>query len=108
MTFVAAPSITWAIKVIFIQHHNFSLTTIDLKNRAVALITILQDLPAARSLPRIAGRGTLRHDLQQLEYSADMSDDFDLEIIIPLLDTVLNNGPDELIWNKVYDAVTKL
>ncbi|RYP29543.1 hypothetical protein DL767_006671 [Monosporascus sp. MG133] len=80
---------------------------LNLKTRAIALIAELQNLPAARSLPRIVGRGTLRNDLQLLECSAVESVDFDLENLIPLLDTVLNNESDELIWNKAYDAVTK-
>ena len=35
------------------------------------------------------------------------SDNFDIELIIPLLRAVLNNEPDEVIWNKVYTAVTE-
>jgi hypothetical protein len=37
--------------------------------------------------------------------SAVNSDNFDIERIIPLLDTVLNEEPDDLVWAKVYDAV---
>jgi hypothetical protein len=66
----------------------------------------LQLLPAARSLPSIAGRGTLRSDLLRLELSTE-SDDFDLTRVIPLLRAVLNGGSDDTIWDKVYDAVTE-
>ena len=66
----------------------------------------LQGLPVARSLPSVAGRGTLRSDLLRLELSTE-SDDFDLERVIPLLTAVLNDEPDETIWNKVYGAVTE-
>jgi len=95
------------MKVIFISRYKFFLTTIDRKTRALDLIAELQNLSAARSLPRIVGRGTLRNDLQVLECSAAESDDFDLENLIPLLDAVLSNGSDELIWDKAYGAVTK-
>ncbi|KAF2680211.1 hypothetical protein K458DRAFT_445416 [Lentithecium fluviatile CBS 122367] len=77
-----------------------------LKDLAVHLIVELQALPVARSLPSVAGRGTLRSDLLRLELSTE-SDDFDLERIIPFLKAVLNHEPDEVIWNKVYDAVTE-
>ncbi|KAF1924748.1 uncharacterized protein M421DRAFT_424639 [Didymella exigua CBS 183.55] len=73
---------------------------------AVYLIRVLQSLPAARSLPSIAGRGTLRSDLLRLELSTE-SDDFDLTRIIPLLRAVLNDESDDIIWDKVYDAVTE-
>ncbi|KAI9668712.1 MAG: hypothetical protein M1817_005196 [Caeruleum heppii] len=39
--------------------------------------------------------------------SAVNSGDFDLERIIPLLDAVRINQSDEVIWNKVYAAVTE-
>lgn len=77
-----------------------------LKDLAVHLIVALQALPVARLLPSVAGRGTLRSDLLRLELSTE-SDDFDLERIIPFLSAVLNDELDEVIWNKVYDAVTE-
>jgi hypothetical protein len=35
------------------------------------------------------------------------SDEFELNQLIPLLDAVLRNEPDEVIWSKVYVAVTE-
>lgn len=35
------------------------------------------------------------------------SDDFDIERLIPLLTAVLNKESDEVIWDKVYTAVTE-
>jgi hypothetical protein len=37
--------------------------------------------------------------------SAVNSGNFDIEHIIPLLRVVLNNEPDEVVWNNVYAAV---
>lgn len=45
-------------------------------------------------------------DLSRLG-SAVISDDFDLDRVKPLLSAVLNNESDELIWDKVYGAVTE-
>jgi hypothetical protein len=81
-------------------------TIVGLKELAVYLIGALQSLPAARSLPSIAGRGTLRSDLLRLELSTE-SDDFDFTRIIPLLRAVLNDESDDTIWDKVYNAVTE-
>ncbi|KAI1680672.1 hypothetical protein KJE20_09523 [Pyrenophora tritici-repentis] len=77
-----------------------------LKDLAVHLITALQGLPVARSLPSVAGRGTLRSDLLRLELSTE-ADNFDIERIKPLLRAVLEHEPDEVVWNRVYDAVTE-
>ncbi|KAF2193607.1 hypothetical protein K469DRAFT_239099 [Zopfia rhizophila CBS 207.26] len=74
-------------------------------NCLLELIHALQGLPATRSLPSSRGNRDLLGDLLALS-SAVYSDDFDIERVIPLLDAVLNNGTDELIWDKVYDAVT--
>ncbi|ORX95376.1 hypothetical protein BCR34DRAFT_629032 [Clohesyomyces aquaticus] len=78
---------------------------VGLKDLAVHLIVALQGLPVARALPSVAGRGTLRSDLLRLELSTE-SNDFDLERVIPFLRAVLNDEPDEVIWDKVYSAVT--
>lgn len=45
-------------------------------------------------------------DLSRLS-SAVISDDFDFDRLKPLLSAVLNNESDELIWDKVYSAVTE-
>jgi hypothetical protein len=84
----------------------FLLMNVDLKTALIDLLTAFQSLPTARRLPSTTGRGTLRSDLLRLELSIE-SDEFDLEQLIPLLKAVLENEPDEVIWNKVYDAVTE-
>jgi hypothetical protein len=84
----------------------FPLTNVDLKTVLIDLVTAFQSLPTARKLSSTRGRGTLRSDLLRLELSIE-SDDFDLEQPNPLLNAVLENEPDEVIWNKVYDAVTE-
>ncbi|KAF2188774.1 hypothetical protein K469DRAFT_70746 [Zopfia rhizophila CBS 207.26] len=75
------------------------------KNCLLDLISALQVLPASRSLPSKGSNINLFGDLLALN-SAVNSGSFDIERIIPLLEAVLSNGTDELIWNKVYDAVT--
>jgi hypothetical protein len=82
----------------------YSLTPIALKNLLLDLILALQGLPASRSLLSKFGNRNLFGDLSTLN-SAVNSDNFDIERIIPLLDTVLNEEPDDLVWAKVYNAV---
>ncbi|KAF2254157.1 hypothetical protein BU26DRAFT_474426 [Trematosphaeria pertusa] len=84
----------------------YQISNEGLKTTLIELITELQNLPTALKLPPSTGRGTLRHDLQRLELSVH-TDDFDLESLVPLLRAVLKDEPDEIIWNKVYDAVTE-
>lgn len=67
---------------------------------------VLQDSSTAWLLPSTTGRGTLCSDLLRLELSVD-SDDFDIERVQPLLNAVLHNESDEIIWDKVYVAVTE-
>ncbi|RYP78609.1 hypothetical protein DL769_003170 [Monosporascus sp. CRB-8-3] len=79
----------------------------DIHKLVLALLSTVQDLPAARLLPATTCRGTLRSDLLRLGLSLD-SDDFDLELIKPLLEAALADDPDDaLIWDQVYQAVTK-
>jgi hypothetical protein len=79
---------------------------IGLKNVLLDLIHAMQGLPASRSLPSTRGNRDLFGDLSSLN-SAIYSDNFDTARIRLLLDAVLNNEADEIIWNKVYDAVTE-
>ncbi|KAF1970865.1 hypothetical protein BU23DRAFT_510832 [Bimuria novae-zelandiae CBS 107.79] len=74
------------------------------KNSLLDLIYALQGLPATRSLPSTRNNVNLFGDLLELS-SAVNSGNFDIERIIPLLRAVLNNEPDEVIWDKVYAAV---
>lgn len=57
-------------------------------------------------MPSVSGRKNLFSDLLRLN-SAISSDDFNVEQLVPLLTVVLNNEPDEVIWDHVYNAVTE-
>lgn len=83
----------------------FFLTCIALLNLVIDLLVALQNLPAARLLPSIAGRGTLRNELLRLGSLVD-PDGFDINRISPLLLAVLNKESDRVIWNNVTIAVT--
>ncbi|KAL9122920.1 MAG: hypothetical protein Q9187_000532 [Circinaria calcarea] len=78
----------------------------DFKNRVVDLLLALQNLPAARLIPSNTRPGTLFGDLQLLGSSVD-TDNFEIQPLIRLFKAVLNNEPDEDIWNKVSAAVTE-
>jgi hypothetical protein len=67
----------------------------------------LRALPAARSLQSRHRGKTVFHDLLQLN-AAVSSDNFDAERIRPLLDAILEFQTDEVVWDRVYDAVTEL
>jgi hypothetical protein len=67
-----------------------------LRNLAIDLFHALQNLPAARHLPSSSGRGILRVDLLRFIPLA-ASDDFDVRSVIPLLNAVGKNEPDEEI-----------
>ncbi len=82
------------------------LTNVGLQNLALDLISALQILPASRILNSSGGSKSLFGDLSRLN-TAVYSNDFDIERVIPLLNAVLTNEPDEVIWNKVYAAVTE-
>jgi len=53
-----------------------------------------------------AGKKNLFSDLSRLN-SAVNSGNFDIERIAPLLKAVVDNEPDQIVWDKVYDAVTE-
>jgi len=93
-------------KGMFITLHKFFLTHVCLKSVVVDLIAAFQNLPAARKLPSSAGHGTLRSDLSRLELSAD-SHGFDIELLVPLLNSIVSKESDEVIWNRVFDAITE-
>lgn len=80
------------------------LTSTGPKNSLLDLIHALQGLSATRSLPSNQGNRDLLGDLLALS-SAVYSDNFDIKHILPLLRAVLNNEPDEVIWNNVYAVV---
>jgi Fungal protein kinase len=83
-----------------------SLMCTDLKNPTLDLILALQNLPASRLLPSSTGRGTLFGDLSRFSSMID-SEQFNVERVIPLLKGVINNKSDEILFTKVYAAVTE-
>jgi hypothetical protein len=78
---------------------------------AIALVEMLQCLPAARLLPSVVADGeTLRNDLQGLEKKltkarSTASKDVDLGPFERLLEAVLLNKSDDCIWSQAYDIV---
>lgn len=80
------------------------LTSTGSEQSLLDLIHALQGLSATRSLPSNQGNWDLSVDLAAL-YVAVNSRNFDIEGILPLLRAVLDNEPDEVIWNNVYAAV---
>ncbi|KAF2731547.1 hypothetical protein EJ04DRAFT_579020 [Polyplosphaeria fusca] len=74
------------------------------RNSLLDLISALQVLPASRSLPSKGNNINLFGDLLELNSTIN-SGNFDIERILPLLRVVLNNEPDEIIWNNVYTAI---
>ena len=77
----------------------------ELKNTLVDLLLAVQSLPAPRYLPSKKRSKNLLHDLIRLSLAVN-SGIIDTVRIEPLLDTVLNKKPGELIWDTVYDAMT--
>lgn len=78
---------------------------VELKN-VLDLTSALVGLPASRHLRSSRGGKNLLDDLSKV-ISAVNADDFDIERIIPLLKAVLSKEPDDVIWDKVYAAVTE-
>ncbi|KAL2159770.1 hypothetical protein VTH06DRAFT_1903 [Thermothelomyces fergusii] len=75
----------------------------DVQSLTSVLLSALQVLPAAKRLK--IGHGTLRGSLIRL-VSVSTSDNFDLDLIKPLLKAALSNNVDDaLIWDRVYDAI---
>ncbi|KAF1935424.1 hypothetical protein EJ02DRAFT_439253 [Clathrospora elynae] len=79
---------------------------VQLRNTLVDLLLALQSLPASRLLPSKRGNKDLLGDLLSLN-PAIYSNNFDTTRIRPLLDAVLDKEPDEVIWDKVYNALTE-
>lgn len=66
----------------------------------------LQRLRISRLLHSKTPRKNLLDDLLRL-VSAVNSDEFDLDLVKPLLKAVLADNPDILIWKQVYNAVSE-
>jgi hypothetical protein len=79
---------------------------IETQDFLVALVSALQTLSASRHLPSIRGGKNLLEDLSRL-MTAVNADDFDIERILPLLQAILHKETDNVIWDRVYDAVTE-
>ncbi|KAF9729903.1 hypothetical protein PMIN04_012737 [Paraphaeosphaeria minitans] len=77
-----------------------------LRQVLLALFPTLQSLDVVQALPSRRGNRDLLNDLAPL-YLSIVFDSFDAVRLRPLLDAVLNNEFDELIWNTVYDAVSE-
>ena len=81
-----------------------SNTNIDTKRLLVTLVSALLALPAAELLRSRRRDEALFHDLLSLN-AAVRSVDFNVKRIRPLLDAILEFQRDEVIWDRVYDAV---
>lgn len=79
---------------------------VELKDILFDLLNVLQIFPASRHLPSCRGGKSLRQDLSKIVLALDV-DDFDIERIISLLQAVLSKESDDVIWDKVYAAVTE-
>lgn len=82
------------------------LIDIVLQDHALNLVLALQTLPASRVLPSSSGGKNLFGDLSRLNQAINAGE-FDVQRIIPLLRTVLNNESDTVVWEKVYDIVAE-
>jgi hypothetical protein len=80
------------------------LTCTGLKNLALDLFLALQNLPVSRFFPSSNGRGTLRDDLFRLG-SLVVSDDVDINSIVPLIQKVIEHASDEVVLNTVSALV---
>jgi hypothetical protein len=72
------------------------LTHLDFQNLTLNLISALQTLSASRLLRFSSGNKNLFNDLSRL-YLTIISDGFDIEPVIPLLNAVLDNESDDII-----------
>jgi hypothetical protein len=80
------------------------LTCIGLKNLALDLFLTLQNLSAARYLPSSNGRGIRRGDLLRFG-SLVLSNHFDVNPVVSLIEQVIKRAADEDIWNAVFTLV---
>jgi len=75
-----------------------------LRNIALNLFLALQNLSAARYLPSSNRRGILRGDLLRFG-SLAISDEFDVNSVIPLLEKIIKRATDDDIWSAVFTLV---
>lgn len=80
----------------------------DIQNTTLDLLSTLQTFRASRVLRSKTSRRLILSDILSLN-SAIMSDDFDFELVKPLLTAALAEPTeDTLIWHEDYNAVTEL
>ncbi|KAL7799783.1 serine/threonine-protein kinase Sgk2 [Trichoderma ceciliae] len=77
-----------------------------LQSLALDIVSALLVLPASRILSSNSGNKNFFHELLRLS-SAINSDDFYIERVTPLLEAVINNESDDIIWDKAYAAVAE-
>ncbi|KAI2078867.1 hypothetical protein LOZ36_006794 [Ophidiomyces ophidiicola] len=73
----------------------------NIKTRAFNFLITFTTLPACHQLISPRGSGALY--LEVLRLAAN----FEIELLLPLLKAVHDKEPDEIIWDKVYEAVTE-
>ncbi|OAL73284.1 hypothetical protein A7D00_3059 [Trichophyton violaceum] len=76
------------------------------KNKLLDFLMAVQALPACRILSSSRGSGTLFGDISRITSTID-SGQAQFDRLLPLLKAVHNKEPDEIIWDKVYGAVTE-
>jgi hypothetical protein len=80
-------------------------TRIDLRNRVLNLFLALQNLSAAQYLPSPTSREILLCDL--LRFSTLLiSDDINVNTVVPLFQQVIRYAADEDIWNTFISLVS--
>jgi hypothetical protein len=80
--------------------------TLVLQDHALDLVSALQILPASRLLPSTSCGKNLFSDISRLNLAINAGD-FDVRRVIPLLRSVLNNEPDGVIWDNVYNLIAE-
>ncbi|KAI1916366.1 hypothetical protein LOZ65_005294, partial [Ophidiomyces ophidiicola] len=70
----------------------------NIKTRAFNFLITFTTLPACHQLISPRGSGALY--LEVLRLAAN----FEIELLLPLLKAVHDKEPDEIIWDKVYEA----
>ncbi|KAI1931889.1 hypothetical protein LOZ66_006985, partial [Ophidiomyces ophidiicola] len=76
------------------------------KNMLLDFLMAVQVLPACRILSSSRGSGTLFGDISRVSSTID-SGQAQIDRLLPLLKAVHDKEPDEIIWDKVYEAVTE-
>ncbi|EGE08998.1 FunK1 protein kinase [Trichophyton equinum CBS 127.97] len=79
---------------------------VSTKNKLLDFLMAVQALPACRILSSSRGSGTLFGDISRISSTID-SGQAQIDRLLPLLKAVRDKEPDEIIWDKVYEAVTE-